>query len=56
MSELDGGRIQVLTLEGEPLQIVAPPNKCALFGLCVDGYRLWAAAHVNRLHVLTISQ
>ena len=42
VSEDDGKRIQVLTLEGEPLQILKSPEKDELGGLCVDGDRLWA--------------
>ena len=41
VSELEGRRIQVLTLEGEPLHVVASPDGKQLGGLCVDGDRLW---------------
>ena len=41
VSELEGRRIQVLTLEGEPLHVVASPDGKPLGGLCVDADRLW---------------
>jgi len=41
VSEDEGRRIQVLTLEGEPLHVVASPDGKQLGGLCVDGDRLW---------------
>ena len=41
VSEQRGRRIQVLTLEGEPLHVVASPDGQPLSGLCVDDDRLW---------------
>ena len=41
VSERTGRRIQVLTLEGEPLNVVASPDGQPLGGLCVDDDRLW---------------
>ena len=41
VSECDGCRIQVLTLEGLLLQVLDSPDGEALGGLCVDGNRIW---------------
>ena len=48
MSEREGKRIQVLTLEGGPLRAVGSPRLggsvpggIKLGGICVDGSRLW---------------
>ena len=41
VSEKTGRRIQVLTLEGEPLNVVASPDGQPLGGFCVDDDRLW---------------
>ena len=41
VSEEEGRRIQVLTLEGEPLHVIASPDGKSLGNLCIDGDRLW---------------
>ena len=58
VSEARGRRLQVLTLEGKPLQVVPSPDGNELGGLCVDGDRIWclgphkAPSHV---HIMTVA-
>ena len=58
VSERAGGRIQVLTLEGEPLQVLSPPDGDELGGMCVDGDRVWCLgprdekSHVHLLELV----
>ena len=58
VSERHGRRIQVLTLEGEPLHVVASPDGEPLGGLCVDYDRLWvmgAADELSHMHMLELA-
>ena len=41
VSERRGQRIQVLSLDGEPLQVIESPDGRPLGRLCVDGENLW---------------
>ena len=43
VSEYEGRRVQVLTLSGTPLQLVRPPARGALVGLCVSGLHVYVA-------------
>ena len=57
VSELEGRRIQVLTLEGEPLHVVASPDGKPLGGLCVDADRLWVigpGCDPSHMHLLKL--
>ena len=57
VSESCGCRIQVLTLEGVPLQVLDSPNGRELGGICVDGNRVWcleAKSEDTWLHLLTV--
>ena len=58
VSEDEGKRTQVLTLEGEPLHVVASPDGKSLRGLCVDGDRVWVTGPHNRqshMHLLELA-
>ena len=58
VSEDEGQRIQVLTLEGEPLHVIASPDSKPLGGLCVDGDRVWVAGlhgHHSYVHLLELA-
>ena len=55
VSEAAGRRIQALTLEGEPLHVVASSNGNPLGGLCVDGDRVWVIAGSSRVHLLELA-
>ena len=59
VSEKTGRRIQVLTLEGEPLHVVASPDGDSLSGLCVDGDRLWVIGphlqNPSHMHLLELA-
>ena len=54
VSELEGRRIQVLTLEGLPLQVLDSPDGEPLYGLCVDANRVWCVGWGHMLTVLTV--
>ena len=58
VSEDEGRRIQVLTLEGEPLHVIASPDSKSIGGLCVDGDRVWVAGphdHHSYVHLLELA-
>ena len=58
VSEKTGRRIQVLTLEGEPLHVVASPDGNPLGGLCVDGDRIWVIGPCtddSHMHLLELA-
>ena len=55
VSEATGRRIQALTLEGEPLHVIASPDGKPLGGLCVDGDRVWVIAGSSHVHLLELA-
>lgn len=55
VSEEEGQRIQALTLEGEPLHVVASHNGNPFGGLCVDGDRVWVIAGSSHVHLLELA-
>ena len=57
VSERVGRRIQVLTLEGLPLQVLDLPDGGMLGSLCVDDTRIWCLGHgagTAQMHLLTV--
>jgi uncharacterized protein YaaQ len=55
VSERKGRRIQVLTLEGEPLDVFYSPDGQELGGLCVERDRIWCIGPFdgrNKVHIL----
>jgi len=59
VSERVGRRIQVLTLEGLPLQVLDLPDSGMLGSLCVDDTRIWCLGHgagrgTAQMHLLTV--
>ena len=49
------GRVQVLTLEGVPLQVL-PFDTSGLAGVCASGDRVWVVDRTaNKVHVLEAS-
>ena len=55
MSECDGHRVQVLTPEGHPLQVLPLPQSGGLYGLCVRERTLFAADFgKHTVHVLDV--
>ena len=58
VSERRNRRIQVMTLEGEPLQVLASPDGEELGGLCVDGTRIWCTGpkrHPTCVHMFVVA-
>ena len=58
VSEQRGRRIQVLTLDGEPLHVIASPDGEPLDGLCVDDDRLWVIGpreDPSHMHLLKLA-
>ena len=51
VSENEGRRVQVLTLDGVPLQVL--PLDSELRGLCASGDRVWVTDHgADKIHEL----
>lgn len=60
VSEEAGRRIQVLTLDGEPLHVIASPDDKPLGDLCIDGDRIWVLRrpiynHATHMHLLELA-
>lgn len=51
VSEREGRRLQVLTLEGVPLQVL--PLNSAVAGLCASDKRVWVTdVHAHKVHTV----
>ena len=59
VSEYEGARVQVLTLEGEPLHVFDSPDGKPLGGICTSGEQVWVVGEhddPNQVHILTIRE
>ena len=57
VSEDDGCRLQVLTLEGEPLHVIPSPDGKGMGGICVDGEHVWVIGEhtdPSNVHLFTL--
>jgi len=54
VTERTGKRVQMLTLDGDPLQVLPAPCGGWLYGVCADGERLWAtSSSTNEVHLFS---
>mmetsp|Transcript_15152 Transcript_15152/g.35888 ORF Transcript_15152/g.35888 Transcript_15152/m.35888 type:complete len:165 (-) Transcript_15152:269-763(-) len=55
VSEAGAGRVQMLTLQGAPLQVLRLPTAGKLYGMCVSGQRVFVADYErHQVHVLQL--
>ena len=53
--EKGAGRVQVLTMQGAPLQVLPLPKAKQLYGMCVNGERVYVADYGgHEIHVLEL--
>jgi len=56
VSEAGAGRVQMLTLQGAPLQVLRLPTAGKLYGMCVSGTRVFVADYErHQVHVLQLA-
>ena len=56
VTERTGKRVQSLSFEGEPLQVLPAPCDGWLYGICADGDRLWVtSSNQHCVHLLTVA-
>jgi len=58
VTERSGKRLQALSLEGEPLQVLPAPSDGWLYGICLDAHdQLWVtSSNQHCVHILSVAE